>query len=119
MATWPAVPRGRYLTREEVLSIVAHGFIGCYGYVHGTDMESLCWRGETRGVPPVIPRLALLLRASHFHITHYFYHYDLMTLLKNFCTRQLVGPLKSASNRAPHLQRPVLQEPVATAYYFY
>ena len=38
---------GRYLAREEVLSVVTHGIIGCYGDVHGTDMESLCWRGET------------------------------------------------------------------------
>jgi len=28
------------------------------------------------GMPPDTPRLALLLRASFFHITHYFYHYD-------------------------------------------
>jgi len=33
-----------------------------------------------------------------------------MTLLKNFCTRHWVGPRKSASNRAPHLLRPALNE---------
>jgi len=33
--------RGRYLAREELLSVVTHGFIGCYGDVHAADMESL------------------------------------------------------------------------------
>jgi len=88
VATWPAVTRGRYLAREEVLSVVTHAFIGCYGDVHGTDMESLCWRGESRVVPPDIPRSALPLRASLFHVTHDLYDYDLMTLLKNICTGQ-------------------------------
>ena len=57
---------------------------------------------------PDTPKLVLHLPASLFHITHYYYHYDLMTLLKNFCTRQWMGLRKSASNRAPHLVRPAL-----------
>jgi len=71
-------------------------------------MESLCWRGESRVVPPDIPRSALPLRASLFHVTHDLYDYDLMTLLKNICTGQWVGPRKSASNRVTHLRRPAL-----------
>jgi len=47
MASWPVVLHGRYLSREDVLSVATHGFIGCYGAGCGTDMESLCWRGET------------------------------------------------------------------------
>jgi len=52
-------------------------------------------------MPPDTPRLALPLLASLFHDTNNFYHYDLMILLRQ-------GPRKSASNRAPHLQRPAL-----------
>jgi len=42
--------------------------------------------GEVKlgGMPTDIHRLALLLRASLFHITHDF---TIMTLFKNFCTR--------------------------------
>jgi len=40
------------------------------------------------GMSPDTPRLALPLRVSLFYITHDFYHYDSMTLLKNFCTRR-------------------------------
>jgi len=29
MANWPAVPREKYPAREEVLSVVTLGFIGC------------------------------------------------------------------------------------------
>jgi len=36
---------------------------------------------------PDTPKLVLHLPVSLFHITHDFYHYDLMTLLKNVCTR--------------------------------
>jgi len=39
-------------------------------------------------MPPDTPRLTVPLRASLFYITHDFYHYDLMTVLKNFCTHQ-------------------------------
>ena len=40
--------------------------------------------GEVKlgGMLPDTPRLALPLRASLFYITHDFYHYDLMTILK-------------------------------------
>jgi len=37
------------------LSLVTHEFIGCYREVDGTDMESLCWRGETGGACPQTP----------------------------------------------------------------
>jgi len=76
------------MARQEVLCVVTHGFIGYYGDVRGTDMESLCWRGETDGHAPRHPSLAFPLRVLLLHITHDFYHYDLMFLLKNFCTRQ-------------------------------
>ena len=42
--------------------------------------------GKLGGMTPDTLKLALHLPASVFHITHDFYHYDLMTL-KNVCTR--------------------------------
>jgi len=38
------------------------------------------------GMPPDTPRLTVPLRASLFHITQVFYHYDLMIVLQNSCT---------------------------------
>ena len=86
----------RYLAREIVLrlSVATHGFIACYGDVHRTGMESLCWRGETGGMPPDTLTLALPLRASLFHITHNFYHYDLMTPSKISAHATGWGPAK-------------------------
>jgi len=52
MTNWPAVTQGRYLAGEEVLSVATHGFIGCYGHVRRTNMESLFWRDETEGMTP-------------------------------------------------------------------
>ena len=46
--------------------------------------------GEVKlgGMAPDNSKLVLHLPASLFHITHDFYHYDLvMTLLKDVCTR--------------------------------
>jgi len=45
--------------------------------------------GEVKlgGMAPDTSKLVLHLPASLFHITHDFYHYNLMTLLKNVCTR--------------------------------
>jgi len=40
MASWLVVFQGRYLAREEVLSVATRGFIGCYGHVRRTNMES-------------------------------------------------------------------------------
>jgi len=60
VATWLAPFQGRYLVREEVLSAATHGFIGCFGYVGRTNMESLFWRDETEEHAPRHPRLALL-----------------------------------------------------------
>jgi len=42
---------------------------------------------ELGGMTPDTPKLVLHLPASLFHITHDFYHYVLMTFLKNVCTR--------------------------------
>jgi len=37
-----------YLSREEATTEGSNsGFIGCYGDVRGTDMESLLWSSET------------------------------------------------------------------------
>jgi len=57
MANWFAVFHGRYLAREEVLRVATRGFIGCYGHVRQTNMESLFWRGETEGHDPRHPSL--------------------------------------------------------------
>ena len=65
-----------FCRRFWVLSVVTHGFIGCSGDVHGTDMESLCSRGETGAMPPNTLSFALILRTSLFNITQDFYHYD-------------------------------------------
>jgi len=46
-ANWPAIPREKYLTRDDVFSVVALGFIGCYGDVRWR----CCWRGETETWP--------------------------------------------------------------------
>jgi len=46
------------------------------------------------GMPPDTPRVALPLRASLYYITHDFYHYDLMTLLKNSAHATQWGPAK-------------------------
>jgi len=42
---------------------------------------------KLEGMPPETLRLTLAIQVSLFHITHNFYHCDLMTLHKNFCTR--------------------------------
>jgi len=48
MANWPAVHHDRYVAREEILlDVVTREFVGCYVDAHGTDIKSLCWRGET------------------------------------------------------------------------
>jgi len=51
LKTWPlGMPYPRwvgYQAKEELLSVVTYGFIGCYGDVHGADKGSLCWRGKT------------------------------------------------------------------------
>ena len=59
-------------------------------------------------MPPDTPNLTLSLRASLFHIIHDFYHYDVMTLLKNFCARHWMESRERASYRAPHLLNPGL-----------
>jgi len=59
----------------------AHGFIGYYGDANGTDMEVFAGEVKLGGMPLELP-----LRGSLFHITHAFYHQDLMTFLKNFCS---------------------------------
>jgi len=59
MVNWFAVFQGRYLAREEVLNLATHGFIGCYGHVRRTNMESLFCRGETEGHAPRQRSLAL------------------------------------------------------------
>jgi len=64
-----------------VLSAATHGFIGCYGDVRGTDLESYCWTGETGGMPSDTPRWHYLFWAQLFYITHDFYVYGLMPLL--------------------------------------
>jgi len=51
MASWLAVFQGRYLAREEVLSVATRELIGCCGHVRQTNMESLFWRGENEGMP--------------------------------------------------------------------
>jgi len=70
--------------------------------------------GEVKlgGMPPDAPRVALPFQASLFYITHDFYHYDLVTLLKNFCIRHSMGLRKRTSNRAPYLLRPALKTTV-------
>jgi len=40
MDNWLPYPAGGTMAREEVLSVVIPGLIGCYGAVHW----SLCWR---------------------------------------------------------------------------
>jgi len=59
-----------------LLSAVTHGFIGCYGVVHGC----LRWRGET-GVMPQTSQLGVTLSGLFFHIND-FCQYDLMHLSK-------------------------------------
>ena len=56
------------------MCVVTHGFIGRCGDVRGTHIESLCWRGETRGHSPRQPSLALPLWLLLSHITHDFCH---------------------------------------------
>ena len=119
MTNWPAVTQGRYLAGEEVLSVATHGFIGCYGHVRRTNMESLFWRDETEGMTP---DTSLALPFSGLGLSHnsWLLWLWLDALLKNICTRGapqkcfqsgphlLSGSRKSASNRAPHLLRPAL-----------
>jgi len=55
MTIWPAAPQGRYLAREEVLSVATPGCIGYYVHVRRTIMESLICRDETEGHAPRCP----------------------------------------------------------------
>ena len=66
---------------EEVLSASMHGFIGCYGDVRRTDLESYCWTDETRAFPQTPLAWHYLFWDQLFYITHDFYVYDLMPLL--------------------------------------
>jgi len=43
------------------MSASTHEFIGCYGDVRRTDLESFCWTDETGGMPSDTPSLALPL----------------------------------------------------------
>jgi len=52
-----AVPAVGTLAREVILRVATHGFIGCYGDIHATYMESLCWRYETGRHASRDPRL--------------------------------------------------------------
>jgi len=55
---------------KKHLSVVIHGFIGCYDVVH----SRLCWRGQTVGRP----QTSLAWRRPFSHITG-FYPYHLMS----------------------------------------
>jgi len=90
VANWPAVPQGRYLAREEALSIATHGFIGCYGYVRRMNMKSLFCRGGTDSVALTLT-WHYPFRASVFHVTH---NYDLMSSTKISAHATEWGPAK-------------------------
>ena len=94
--------------RQTVLSIATHGFIGCYGNLSGTDMESLRCRSEPGVMHQSPPPWHCRFRTSLFHHNSWFLWLWLDALLKSFCTSHWVGPRKNASNRAPHLLRPAL-----------
>jgi len=49
-----------------LLSVAIHGFIGCYGDVRRTDMESLCCRGDIEGRAPRHHLLAITLSRPHY-----------------------------------------------------
>jgi len=56
VATWP----------ERALNVATHGFIGYYRDVRGTDMKSLCWRGELGGMPQTPLAWHCFFRAAYF-----------------------------------------------------
>jgi len=98
------VPCETYLTRVEVLNVVTLGW-RLFGV---TKMSvEVCWRYETRGMPPDTTVLASPHQASLFNITD-FYHCDLMPTSKISANATEWGPHKNASNRAPHVLRPAL-----------
>jgi len=74
----------------------------------GMDIEGLCWRCETGGMPTETPSLASPMSGLALSHNPWFLWVWLDAHPQKFSTRYWVGARKSASNRAPHLLRPAL-----------